>query len=102
MMHRPVNRWVGIVIPFFPAASHFVGLGGTQELDTMAVVKELANERDLTLFQLSQLCRVNYSTLKNAEARHSQLNVDTIEKICNGLHMPMSAFFAVSERRNMR
>ena len=63
-------------------------------MDTMAVVKELAEERDMTLFQLAQLCRVNYNTLKNAENRHTQLNVDTIEKICNGLHMPMSAFFA--------
>ena len=71
-------------------------------MDTMAVVKVLADERDLTLFQLAQLCQVNYSTLKNAENRHGQLNVDTIERICDGLHMPMSAFFAVSERRNIR
>ena len=71
-------------------------------MDTMAIVKILADERDLTLFQLARLCRMNYSTLKNAEDRHSQLNVDTIEKICNGLHMPMSAFFAVSERRQLR
>ena len=71
-------------------------------MDTMAVVKILAAERDMTLFQLAQLCRVNYSTLKNAEDRHGQLTVDTIERICDGLHMPMSAFFAVSERRQMR
>ena len=71
-------------------------------MDTMAIVKLLADERDLTLFQLAQHCQVNYSTLKNAENRHGQLNVDTIERICDGLHMPMSAFFAVSERRNIR
>ena len=71
-------------------------------MDTMAVVKELADERDMTLFQLAQLCRVNYSTLKNAEDRHGQLNVDTIERICIGLHMPMSSFFAISERRSMQ
>ena len=65
-------------------------------MDTIAVVKELAEEHDMTMFQLAQLCRVNYNTLKNAENRHTQLNVDTIEKICNGLHMPMSAFFADS------
>ena len=65
-------------------------------MDTIAVVKALAKEHDMTLFQLAQLCRVNYNTLKNAENRHTQLNVDTIEKICNGLHMPMSAFFADS------
>ncbi len=71
-------------------------------MDTMTVVKILADERNLTLFQLAQLCRMNYSTLKNAEDRHSQLNVDTIEKICNGLHMPMSEFFHVAERRPLR
>ena len=71
-------------------------------MDTMAVVKILADERDMTLFQLAQLCRVNYSTLKNAEDRHGQLTVDTIERICDGLHMPMSAFFAVSERRQLQ
>ena len=71
-------------------------------MDTMTVVKTLADERDLTLFQLAQLCRMNYSTLKNAEDRHSQLNVDTIEKICNGLHMPMSEFFHIAERRSLR
>ena len=62
-------------------------------MDTMAVVKVLADERDMTLFQLAQLCRVNYSTLKNAEDRHGQLNVDTIERICIGLDIPMSLFF---------
>ena len=71
-------------------------------MDTMAIVKILADEHDLTLFQLARLCRMNYSTLKNAEDRHGQLNIDTIEKICTGLHMPMSAFFAVLERRQLR
>ena len=42
-------------------------------MNTIARVMELADERDLSLFKLSQLCDVSYSTLKNAEMRGSQL-----------------------------
>ena len=38
-------------------------------MDTIARVMELADERNLSLFKLSQLCDVSYSTLKNAEMR---------------------------------
>ncbi len=71
-------------------------------MNTITTVKELADTRGLTLFQLAQLCRVNYSTLKNAEARQGQLNVDTIERICLGLRMPVSSFFEIAERRTLR
>ena len=43
--------------------------------------------------------RLSYgNTIKKAADRNSQLSVDTIEKICIGLNMPMSAFFENSER----
>ena len=44
-------------------------------MNTIARVMELADERNLSLFKLSQLCDVSYSTLKNAEMRGSQLGV---------------------------
>ena len=62
-------------------------------MDTMARVREIAQQRDLTLFQLSVISGVSYNTLKSTEDRNGQLSVDTIEKLCDGLHMPMSAFF---------
>lgn len=34
-------------------------------MNTIARVMELADERNLSLFKLSQLCDVSYSTLKN-------------------------------------
>lgn len=40
-------------------------------MDTIARVMQLADERNLSLFKLSQLCDVSYSTLKNAEMRGS-------------------------------
>ena len=54
-------------------------------MNTIARVMELADERDLSLFKLSQLYDVSYSTLKNAEMRGSQLGVPTIERICAAL-----------------
>ena len=63
-------------------------------MDTIAIVRDLANERSLTLFRLSQICDVSHSTLKNSERRGGQLSVDTIERICNGLGITMSEFFA--------
>lgn len=62
-------------------------------MDTIARVISLANERNLSLFKLSQLCDVPYSTLKNAEKRGNQLAVTTIERICESLGITMSDFF---------
>lgn len=66
-------------------------------MDTMARVVELADERNLSLFKLSQLCDVPYSTLKNAQKRGNQLGVGTIERICDALGVTMSEFFAKEE-----
>lgn len=63
-------------------------------MDTMARVKELAAERNLSLHGLAKVCDVPYSTLKNTEQRRGQLTVDTIERISLGLEIPMSLFFA--------
>ena len=52
-------------------------------MNTIAIVRELADERSLTLFKLSQICDVSHSTLKNTERRGGQLSVDTIERICD-------------------
>ena len=63
-------------------------------MDTIKRVEELAAERELTLYSLSLLCDVPYSTLRNTKKRSGQLTVDTIERICIGLGIPMSLFFA--------
>ena len=62
-------------------------------MDTVARVKELAAERNMSLHGLAIMCDVPYSTLKNTEQRSGQLTVDTIERICLGLNIPMSLFF---------
>ena len=63
-------------------------------MDTMNRVFELIEERHLTLYKLAQLSGVRYSTFKNTRQRNGQLSVDTIERICAGLQIPMSEFFA--------
>ncbi len=62
-------------------------------MDTVARVKQISAERNISLYELSQLAGISYSTLKNAEQRNGQLKVDTIERICCGLHISMSQFF---------
>ena len=63
-------------------------------MNTVDRVKELSAERNLTLFRLSVICDIPYSTLKNTERRNGQLTVDTIERICVGLGITMSEFFS--------
>ena len=63
-------------------------------MDTVERVNELAAERGLSLYQLARTSGVPYSTLRNTAKRNGQLTVDTIERICVGLEIPMCAFFA--------
>ena len=67
------------------------GVKFTEELKRF---HQLADERSLTFFKLSQICDVSHSTLKKSERRGGQLSVDTIERICDGLGITMSEFFA--------
>ena len=62
-------------------------------MDTISRVRELAAERNLSLHALALVCDVPYSTLKNTEQRGGQLSVDTVERICLGLGIPLSLFF---------
>lgn len=63
-------------------------------MDTVKRVCELAEEHDLTVYQLSQLSGISYSTIQTTKKRGGQLKVDTIERICEALGISLSAFFA--------
>lgn len=62
-------------------------------MDTVARVKELTEDRNITFYRLAQISGVSYTTLKNAEARGGQLSVDSIERICEKLGIPVYEFF---------
>ena len=42
-------------------------------MNTMNRVKELAAERNLTLYELAQKCELSYPSLKQTEKRNGQL-----------------------------
>jgi len=63
-------------------------------MNTIKRVYELADERNLTLFKLLQVCNVSHSTVKNCERRGGQLTVNTIERICDGLGISLAEFFS--------
>ncbi len=63
-------------------------------MDTVKRVYELAQAHGLTMYQLSQLSGISYSTIQTTKKRGGQLKVDTIERICAALGISLSAFFA--------
>ena len=66
-------------------------------MDTVARLKELTEERSLSFYKLAQVCDISYSTLKNAESRNGQLSLDSIERICCTLGIPLYEFFMTDE-----
>ena len=49
-------------------------------MNTISRVQELADERGLTLCQLSKICDLSEATIRTAKKRGNQLSVDTIER----------------------
>ena len=62
-------------------------------MNTINRVQELADERGLTLCQLSRMCDLSEATIRTAKKRGNQLSVDTIERICEALDITLSEFF---------
>jgi transcriptional regulator with XRE-family HTH domain len=63
-------------------------------MNTLARVKELADERSISLYRLAQISGGNYSTLKATSRKQGQLSVDTIELVCVGLGITLQEFFS--------
>lgn len=70
-------------------------------MDTIQRVRELANERNLTLSKLAELCNLPQSTIKNPARRKGQLSVETLEQICRGLGISWSEFFAKEDEQRV-
>ena len=69
-------------------------------MDTIQRVRELANERNLTLSKLAELCNLPQSTIKNTARRKGQLSVETLEQICR-LGISWSEFFAKEDEQRV-
>ena len=70
-------------------------------MDTIQRVRELANERNLTLSKLAELCNLPQCTIKNTARRKGQLSVETLEQICRGLGISWSEFFAKEDEQRV-
>ena len=66
-------------------------------MDTMKRLDELLADHEMTLFDLAKACNINYSTLHAAKKRGSQLSIDTIERVCDGLGIRPFEFFMNDE-----
>ena len=68
-------------------------------MNSVARVKELAAERNLTLYALAEKSGICYSTLRKAEKKESQFRFGTIERLCKGLEIPVKEFSAGKETK---
>ena len=62
-------------------------------MDTTQRLTELLNSHNTTLYTISKETGLHFCTLKKAVQRHSQLSVDTIERICVCLGIELYQFF---------
>lgn len=58
-------------------------------------IAELCRERQITINKLSTICGITQSTLNNIiSGRNNSTTISTLKKICDGLEISISYFFA--------
>ena len=68
-------------------------------MDSLARLNELLAARNMSLFAFTKASGIHYSTFDAAKRRRGQLSVDTIERVCDTLQIPVYAFFMTEEER---
>ena len=63
-------------------------------------IKSLAEERGLSLYELARKSGLALSSLYNMFERGTMPKIETLEKICDGMNVSMSDFFAFHSRPN--
>ena len=63
--------------------------------DTVARVTQLAKERGVSMTELAVASGMNRSTFCMTIRRGGQFRVDTVERICNAMHISMAEFFTL-------
>lgn len=66
-------------------------------MDSLTRLNDLLAERGMSLFALSRASGIRYSTFDAAKRRGGQLSVDTIERVCEALKIPVYEFFMTNE-----
>ena len=62
-------------------------------METVDRVYELAAKRNISINRLAEISGISLSTIKTTKSRGGQLKVDTIERICTALGIPLYMFF---------
>ena len=61
---------------------------------TRSRIRELCEEKSITVNKLSTLCGITQSTLNNiVGGRNNSTTISTIKKICDGLDITIQEFF---------
>ena len=66
-------------------------------MDSLARLNDLLAERGMSLFALAKASGIHYSTFDAAKRRSGQLSIDTIERVCDTLQIPVYEFFMTDE-----
>ena len=64
-------------------------------MNTIQRVHDLAVEHGVSIYKLSKMSDVSYSTIRTAAKRNGDLTVDVIERICAALNITVADFFSV-------
>ena len=65
-------------------------------------IRELCDERGITINKLATICGITQSTLNNILTRdNTKPTVSTIKKICDGLDISITDFFDTDLFRNL-
>ena len=65
-----------------------------RDIDVISHIKELCEERGWTYYKLAKATKIPYSTLSNMIHRHNIPTLPTLQKICDGMGISLSDFFA--------
>lgn len=64
-------------------------------MNTIQRVRDLAAERELSIYKISQMSEISYSTFRTAEQRNGELSVAVIMRVCAALGITVAEFFSV-------
>lgn len=66
-------------------------------MNTIDKLNDILVDRGLTLAALCQMTGLTRAAFSNAKRRDNQLRIDTIQIVCDALHMPLYEFFMSDE-----
>lgn len=69
--------------------------GGERHRVNSERVRDLATERKLSIYKISQMSEISYSTFRTAEQRNGELSVAAIMRVCAALGITVAEFFSV-------